>query len=186
MKIFGWGSAPAKERKRCQATTRNQHPCRALAVANSRYCFFHDPAKKNQRREAQQRGGEANRGAVLPAATPDVPLKTAKEVAELLASTTNRVLRGEVSPKVGSTVGYLASELRKTLDVGNLEERLARVEAALQTRKSETPLFDPYANGDPADDGNGSDENEAAADDGSGPYENEEAAGREMPSKKGS
>src|SRR5689334_12886821 len=49
----------------------------------------------------------------------------------LLAEAINQVRRGELDPRVANSVGHLASILLGALQQGPLEERLARLEAAL-------------------------------------------------------
>jgi hypothetical protein len=68
---------------------------------------------------------------VLDAATPEKPLGSSREVAELLSDTINQVRRGELDPRIANTVGYLAGTLLKALEQGPVEERLARLEVAL-------------------------------------------------------
>jgi hypothetical protein len=63
----------------CERVKDDGSNCRAPARQGSRYCFFHDPAKENERKEAQQRGGRANRATVLRADAPDVPLNSLKD-----------------------------------------------------------------------------------------------------------
>ena len=134
-----------------------------MPMDGSRYCFFHDPAAETARKAAQQRGGQAKGPAVLPADTADVPLHNGKDVAAFLAETINQVRKGRVSPKIASTVGYLSSLLMKALETSDIEERLARVEQALKTRKPDESIFNPYEDSifDPYEDeevadGNGS------------------------------
>jgi hypothetical protein len=69
--------------------------------------------------------------AVLPADAPDHPLRNTQDVSTLLAESINQVRRGELDPRVANSVGHLASILLGALQQGPLEERLARLEAAL-------------------------------------------------------
>jgi hypothetical protein len=80
---------------------------------------------------------------VLPADAADLPPNSGKDVAVFLAETINQVRKGRLSPKIGSSVGYLAVLLMKALETTALEARLARVEQALQKRGSDESLFDP-------------------------------------------
>ena len=69
--------------------------------------------------------------AVLPPDALDNPLRNTQDVSALLAESINQVRRGELDPRVANSVGHLASILLGALQQGPLEERLARVEAAL-------------------------------------------------------
>lgn len=127
----------------CKKTKRDGKRCRAMAIAGSRYCFFHNPAVGKARTAAQQRGGRANRAAVLPTDAADVRLESSGDIAILLAETINQVRKGKVAPKVASTIGYLASSLTRVMEATRFEERLARVERAIAARTPEPALFNP-------------------------------------------
>jgi len=113
----------------------------------SPYCFFHNPGAEIARKAAQRQGGRANGGGVLPGDAADVPLRSAKDLSSLLECTINQVRRGQVSPKVAGSIGYLSGIWMKALEAADLEERLARVEQALKTRGTDEHLFDPNDSG---------------------------------------
>lgn len=138
----------------CEKVKHDGQRCRGIAMHDSRYCFFHNPAAREVRKAAQQSGGQANRAVVLPADAADFPLRSGKDVAVLLADTINQVRKGLVSPKIASIVGYLSGPLMKALETSDTEERLAKVEHALQTRTSDESLFNPEHDEDLAN-GNG-------------------------------
>jgi hypothetical protein len=127
---------------RCQYEKQDGSPCRARPMENSSACFFHDPGLAGRRAEAQRTGGSRNKTTVLSCETPDHPLKTVANVAELLAGAINQVRRGELDPRVGNTLGYLASALLKALETGTLETRLSALEAAMKDHRREECLFD--------------------------------------------
>jgi hypothetical protein len=70
--------------------------------------------------------------ATLPEVTPDAPLANAHDVSELLAQTINQVRRGELDPKVGNAVGYLAGIFLKTIQQTEIENRIAALEAGIK------------------------------------------------------
>jgi hypothetical protein len=78
-------------------------------MMNSDFCFFHDPEKAQDRAAARKAGGimRARRAVVLPPDTPNFELGTLEQVHGLLGEMINHVLRGELDPKIASTVGYL-------------------------------------------------------------------------------
>ena len=140
------------QKETCVSKTKsNGCRCQAMAMDGSLYCFFHDPATQTARKAAQRQGGQANGPAVLPAEAADLPLKSGKDVAAFLEETINQVRKGRLSPKIATTVGYLTSVLMKTLETRDIEERLARVEQALKTRKPDESIFDPYEDEEVAD-----------------------------------
>ena len=69
--------------------------------------------------------------AVLPPDALDNPLRNTQDVSTLLAESINQVRRGQLDPRVANSVGHLANILLGALQQGPLEERLARLEAAL-------------------------------------------------------
>jgi hypothetical protein len=65
---------------------------------------------------------------VLPAGTPDLPLRTVTDVVTLLGQTINQVRRGELDPKVGNAIGMLTGQLLRALEGADLAERVAQLE----------------------------------------------------------
>jgi hypothetical protein len=115
----------------CEQQSENGGACGARRIAGSRFCFFHDPASAEQRKRARRCGGQRNRAATLPPTTPDVRLDDGQDVARLLAQTINQMRRGEIDPRIGNSIGYLAGLMLKGLERGELEKRLAALEMAL-------------------------------------------------------
>ena len=135
----------AKADGTCEKTKRNGQKCQAMAMEASRYCFFHSDSAdtRKARKEAQQRGGRSTEVAVLPPDAADVQLESAKDIAILLAQTINQARKGQIAPKIAGTIGYLASSLMKVLETSDTEERLAKVERALEARGPDESLFNP-------------------------------------------
>jgi len=127
---------------RCTQIKRGGARCGAKALLGSSFCFFHDPAAAQARAAASKRGGEHNRAAVLPSATPDLPLNSATDAAALLAKTINQVLRGRIHPKIANAVGYLLTVQLKAIEAGKTEERLTALEATAKSSKTEEVLQD--------------------------------------------
>jgi hypothetical protein len=121
--------------KSCTATKRHGGCCQAAALPGSDFCFFHDPAKAAARRQAQSLGGRGNRMVTLPADAPDVKVEDGADVVKLLGATINQVRRGEIDPRVGNTVGYLANILLGATGQRELESRLAELESLVKNRR---------------------------------------------------
>jgi hypothetical protein len=127
----------------CRHVRPDGRPCQANAINGSSFCFFHDPAKAEARQGARSAGGRKHRAATLAATVPDLPLKTVGDVSELLALTINHVRRGELDPRVGNCVGYLAGVLLKALEQGDIETRLSALEVSVnRPRRDEPAMFD--------------------------------------------
>ena len=116
----------------CKRVKANGSRCKANALSASEYCFFHDPSKAAERKAAQKSGGSVGKTAVLPPDTPDAPLGSVADVVTLLGQTINQVRRGEIEPRVANAVGYLAATLLRGLEQGDIERRLAELEAILK------------------------------------------------------
>ena len=122
-------------KKSCTATKDDGTACGAAALPGSRFCFFHDPAKAAARRQAQSAGGLANKMATLPADAPDVKVEDGADVVKLLGATINQVRRGEIDPRVGNSVGYLANIVLAATGQRELESRIAELESLVKNRR---------------------------------------------------
>ena len=116
---------------RCQARRRDGSPCKADAHPGKRFCCFHNPALAAERTEGRRKGGVARtRTAVtLPADTPDLPLRSVGDIVRALGLTFNHVRTGRLDARVGNCLGVLAGVLLRAVEVGELEERIAALEA---------------------------------------------------------
>jgi hypothetical protein len=126
----------------CQYIRSGGERCKAHAIKDSGYCFFHDPSKTADRSAARKAGGRKHRAATLPSATPDRRLATVAEVITLLGETINQVRRGDMDPRVANSAGYLSGLLLKALQQGEVEDRLAALETAVNgSRRGGPSLF---------------------------------------------
>ncbi len=127
----------------CRATRKDGERCRAEAQSGRDYCFFHDPAKGEERHDSKVAGGKAGKLATLATVKPwrgvagevDV-LKavTPVELVDLLCNTIDDVRTGAIDPKVANAVGYLAGVIVKIQEQEALVERLSAIEEVLKAR----------------------------------------------------
>lgn len=124
-----------KNTSRCQYTKREGQRCRANAMTNSRFCFFHEPSKAKERAAARRNGGieRSRRVAVFPSDTPDWSLGSAREMDDLVCEMLNKVLRGELDAKIARA----AAELPRT----RLGKSGCRLWARLEQVSSETDVL---------------------------------------------
>jgi hypothetical protein len=125
--------------KTCSATKPDQSNCQAVALSGSKFCFFHDPSKGEERREAQAQGGRQNRIKTLEATSPDVKVEDCGDAIALLVQTINQVLKGEIDPRVANSVGFLANILIKAMEQDKTKTRIEQLEELL---KVQTSTFD--------------------------------------------
>jgi hypothetical protein len=119
--------------EKCHFRKKNGTRCNANAQPANGLCVFHDSAKASEGRRARRAGGitRSRAAAVLPSGTPDHPLGNTQEVSAFLADSINQLRRGQLDPRVANGMGYLTSVLLRALEQGPLEERMAKIEAAL-------------------------------------------------------
>ena len=73
--------------------------------------------------------------ATLPADAPDVKVEDGADVVKLLGETINQVRRGEIDPRVGNSVGYLANIVLAATGQRELETRIAELETLMKNRR---------------------------------------------------
>jgi hypothetical protein len=123
----------------CRAIKPDGTGCQAAILPGSEFCFFHDPARAVERRAAQSFGGSQNRIKTLAADTPDVKVEDCRDVVRLISETINQVRKGQVDPRIANAVGYLANVLIRAAEQGDMEGRLAEVEALVKGRGAAWP-----------------------------------------------
>lgn len=112
----------------CKAQTKAGKPCKAAPLENG-LCLFHSGRLNPS--EIGRKGGRRNRHAQPDGeAAPLAPPKTAAEVRESLSQLMADVKHGRVDVKVANSCAYIATSLLKAMEVGELEERLAKLEGS--------------------------------------------------------
>jgi len=113
----------------CQGRNRRGEPCQVRSLPDSEFCWFHDPDKADERRQARSRGGRSRHGRRLTRDGPeDVSLGSVGDVVSLLEQTVRDVLALENSISRGRAVGYLCGVAVRALEVSDLEDRIVRLE----------------------------------------------------------
>jgi hypothetical protein len=130
-----------RSREQCKARTKAGRPCQAPAVEGN-LCFCH--AHPERLSDLGRQGGQKNRRwKVDEVDLPPRPLKSIGQVGELLEETINRVRQGPFDLRAANAIGFLAGILLKAIDVGRIEDRLAHLEAVMNsTTERETEAFD--------------------------------------------
>ncbi len=112
----------------CAGITREGKPCAADVQRESEYCVFHDPAKMETVLEARRAGGKVGKDRYLPDGAPLVVVRTANDVLTLVELAANSVLLGALDSRRGSCIAQLASVALKAIEVGELQERIEKME----------------------------------------------------------
>jgi len=112
-----------KTRLPCPGPTTSGKSCRANPRASG-YCWRHDPALLAKRKAAERNGGR--RRAYVKGASPQV--RTIEDVRAGLCDVIGRLQAQDNTVAVARALIAAYGELRSTLEVGELERRLAALE----------------------------------------------------------
>jgi hypothetical protein len=97
--------------KLCARFKPDGRRCRTRALRGSKFCFFRDPSKENERAAARHAGG-VSRSRPAAVLTSDVSVHhigNIDDVKTLLSDTIVYTLTGTIDPKIANAVGQLSS-----------------------------------------------------------------------------
>ena len=126
----------------CAGSTE-EGPCAAAAQEGTQWCWWHDPAKEDERREASSRGGRAPRGPVdLSDVLQEGPksLRTLEAVAAANESVIGGVLSGRISLDRGRVMinGFrLQAQVLESIDAAKIRQELDELRAAVKRIEGE-------------------------------------------------
>ncbi len=112
--------------------------CKAKAQAGTHLCYFHDPARREQRLEGQRRGGHGRTQHVLSTTSlpDDLGFDDRRAIVRTLAYTAKTVLGGQTDPKASNTIAYLADCALRALQSDADVERIERLERQQQAESN--------------------------------------------------
>ncbi len=113
---------------RCAAITKGGTRCTSPVLADSTFCWTHDPAAADRRREASKKGGKA-RSNKARALKQIPPAMSAEDLAGWLSLLFTNVMTGRIEPKIGTACATIARMLHEVKHATELEERIAELEA---------------------------------------------------------
>jgi len=114
-----------------------QTTCRAAPLKDGEYCLMHSPEHAEDMAEARRLGGLRRRREVAVSGAYDfVGLQSVADIRRLLEVAVLDTLGLENSIARARTLAYLATTAIKLLEVGELEQRLAHLESAVQGTKA--------------------------------------------------
>ena len=122
-------------RRRCTYVMPDGALCRSSPLLGEDLCLFHSPAHAEEAQEARRLGGlRRRREKTLLGAYAFAGLGTVPDIQRLLEIATLDTLSLENSVARNRTLAYLGQSALKCLEVGELEDRLAMLEAAVRSR----------------------------------------------------
>ena len=134
-------SLPARN---CRYLREDGSPCRSSPMRGEDYCFWHSPAHEEEAAEARKLGGLRRRKERTVAGAYEFQgLETVPDIRRLLEVAAVDTLSLENSVARNRTLAYLSQSALKCLEIGELEVRLAVLEAAIKSRDlPPAPAFD--------------------------------------------
>lgn len=119
---------------RCNFIKENSDQCEANSMKDSEFCFTHNPETQELRQVAASRGGKSPKKNFNPL-TP-VEINDIRDVTRLLATVINEVREGKIDLRVANCVGYLSGHLIKSLEAGEINEKLELINGIILERKA--------------------------------------------------
>jgi hypothetical protein len=126
----------------CTATKKDGTPCTMLHLPDSQYCGHHDPRLADKRKLASSLGGQARHHRHLKGEIVPVKFRTMEDAFNLLEWTIGDLRCLERSISRGKAIGNLIQVGMKVLEVGSMEERIRRLEAAVHGRDNRETIFE--------------------------------------------
>lgn len=120
----------------CLYIKKNGERCKAKALRNSKYCFYHSRDKDTikTRKEAQRRGGR-NNGRTYEPATEEISVKSMVDVVSLMENTINDVRMHRMDIRRANSIGFLVNIVVKAIEKKDLERRLGLLEKVVLKNK---------------------------------------------------
>ena len=127
----------ASTARRCEAITKLGQPCGAYAGDGSTFCFWHDPARVEERRQARAKGGRARHGRAIGPVDHVAPvvIEIPGDTLRILTEAINDVRALENSVARSRALGYLCGVVIKAFEVTELEGRMQALETILKERE---------------------------------------------------
>ena len=131
-------------RRQCAFHLPSGEPCRAAPLHDSQFCLMHSPEHAQEVQEARRLGGlRRKREATLSGAYDFEGLETVSGIRRLVEVAVMDTLGMENSISRNRTLAYLAQVALRTLEVGDLEERIIVLEQAVRSKQGHLPpVFD--------------------------------------------
>jgi hypothetical protein len=131
--------------RQCAFRTKSGEPCRAAPLRDGVFCIMHSPEHAQEIQEARRLGGlRRKRELTVTGAYEIESLNTVYGIRRLVEIAILDTLGMENSIARSRTIGYLAQVALRTLEVGELGDRIAILEQSVHPRDipQTKPIFD--------------------------------------------
>lgn len=119
----------------CEDRNASGQPCMQAPLRESQFCFWHDPGNAEQAREARRLGGLRRRRENVVSGTYEFEgLDSIPKIRRLLEVAVLDALGLENSLSRARTLGALAIQAARLLEIGELENRMSTLEAEWNVR----------------------------------------------------
>lgn len=123
-------------RRQCPVRLPSGELCKAPPVSDSDYCIMHSPEHAKEIQEARRLGGLRRKREVAVSGAYDFEgLETVGDIRRIIEIAVLDTLGMENSLARSRTLAYLAQVALRTLEVGELEERIELLEQIVNARK---------------------------------------------------
>ena len=130
----------------CTAVRADGRPCRATKLRDEEFCFFHSPETAEEAAEARRLGGLHRRKKKSVAAIYGFAgLRTISDSQTLLETAAIETLAIENSINRNRTLATFVATAAKLIELGELADRVAALEAAALASRASSVSDDPFA-----------------------------------------
>jgi hypothetical protein len=130
----------------CTALRNDGRPCRATPLIDEPFCFWHAPQTAEEAAEARRLGGLHRRKKKSVAAIYGFAgLRTISDSQTLLETAAIETLAIENSINRNRTLATFVSTAAKLIELGELADRVAALEAAALASRASSASDDPFA-----------------------------------------
>jgi hypothetical protein len=123
-------------RRQCAFRSATGRPCRAAPLRDGEFCLMHSPESIKQVQEARRLGGlRRRRESTISSAYQFDSLNSVEGIRRIVEVAVLDTLSMENSIARSRTLAYLAQVALRTLEIGDLETRIAALEESTQIKK---------------------------------------------------
>ena len=125
---------------KCKYILSDGSQCKAWSLKDKNYCFSHDPENVESKHLAVVKGGSVKQIKVSEPLK-EIQIKSPQDVITLLTATIAEIRQGELDPRVGTAIAYIASVLVKTFEVTQVNEKMEAMKEIIESRPRQRDVY---------------------------------------------